>query len=274
MKKILVPTDFSDCANSAAEAAILLGKRSGASLYFLHLAVDKSGPGHVPGGSATHVDSSVGQARYKLDELVKHAESEGVLAKSELVIGNGQERIEDFIETLGIDWLVMGSHGATGIREAIIGSKTQHVIRHIKVPSLVVKRELSQPSISNIVFASTFKDDVSEALTVTANFAKIWNSTVHLLFVNMVEHLIDEDIARMMMMKQAEKHPEVRFTFNITDTNDEEFGISEFAAKINGDLIAVAMESKGALRRLLNPSLTEKLINHSSLPVLVANPEQ
>lgn len=273
MKRILVPTDFSECADSASDAAILLAKKSNAELYFLHLTIDPRGPSHVPGKSVAYEETELGQAKYKLDQLVKKAETAGLVAKSELVLGNGQERIEDYIDTFGIDWMVMGSHGATGIREAIIGSKTQHVIRNIKVPSLVVKHVLSQSHLSNVVFASTFKEDVSQALAVVVDFAKMCNSTVHLLFINLYNHLIDEDVARMMMIKQSDKHPGVDFTFNITETNDKEFGIAEFASNIGADVIAVAMESKGLLGRLFNPTLTEKLINHSRLPVLIANPE-
>lgn len=273
MKRILVPTDFSQCASNASDAAIRLAKASGATLYFLHLTVEPNSPSHVPGKPAVQVETEIGQARYWLDQLVGKAESAGVVAKGELVIGNGQERIEDYVEPFGIDFLVMGSHGATGIRETVIGSKTQHVIRNIRVPSLVIKRPIERANFSNLLFASTFKSDVGEALAVTANFAKLWQSTIHLLFINLIEHLIDEDVAHMMMIKQTERFKDVRFTYNTTDTNDKEFGITEFASKVDADLIAVALENKSVLKRIFSPSLTEQLINHSERPVLVANSE-
>ena len=122
MRRILVPTDFSDCANAATEMAFHLAKKSGADIYFLHLAIDQESPRSVPGKSIQHTNPELGQARAKLDQLVKAAEVDGIRAKQELVIGTGQEKIQDFIGPYRIDYLVMGSHGATGIREAIINA--------------------------------------------------------------------------------------------------------------------------------------------------------
>jgi len=273
MKRILVPTDFSECAGFAVETALVLARQSKSTVYFLHLAIDQVGPAHVPGKTVTVRDTETGRAKYELEQLVKKAEALGVVAKTELVLGSGQEKIEDYIKPLGIDWLVMGSHGATGIREAIIGSKTQHVIRHIKVPSLVVKRPLGNAEFRNIVFASTFKNDMHLALKVAVEFSRFWNGSIHLLFVNMLNHLIDDKVANLMMSKQIEKFQGVNHTLNITETNDKEFGIAEFASRINADAIAVPLESKSLVGRLFNPALAEQLINHSPLPVLVANPE-
>ena len=274
MKRILVPTDFSDCANSAAQMALQLAMKNGAELLYLHLAIDEESLPHVPGTPTAVIGHEIGQARYKLDNLVHVAEAHGVHAKSELVIGAGSERIEDYIDPFAVDWLVMGSHGATGIREAIIGSKTQHVIRNIQIPSLVVKNKPTNKLLARIVFASTFKEDASYALRIVSEFSKLMGCSLHLLFINLLSHLIDEKVARLMMMKQIEKYSHTAYTLNIAETNDKEFGIAQFAASIDAELIAVAMESRSLLGRLFSPVLAEQLINHSSLPVLVVNPMQ
>ena len=271
MKRILVPTDFSPCANAAAEVAMQLAKRSGADIYFLHLAIDNAGPASVPGKSVITNDPEIGQIRQNLDQLVKAAEADGINAKQELYLGTGQEKIEDFIKPYQIDWLVMGSHGATGIREMIIGSKTQRVIRNIKVPSIVVKHMPEKAEIEHIVFASNFKKDTSHSLNIVVDFSRLWDARLHLLFVNLFSHLIEENVARLMMAKQMEKYSKIDYTLNITETNDKEFGISKFASEVGADMIAVSIESKSLLGRLLNPNVAEQLINHSSLPLLIVN---
>ena len=271
MKRIGVPTDFSVCANAASRLALELAKKSGAELLFLHLEIEPSNPRHVPMEPADIVDHEIGQAKYKLSQLVKEAESLGINAKSELILDKGQENIQDYIEPFGIDWLVMGSHGAKGIR-GIIGSKTQHVVQHVSVPSLVVKHTPSNLLFKNIVFASTFKEDATQALRVVAGFCGLFNCNLHLLFINMISHLVDEKMARLMMEKAMKEFNSIPFTFNITETNDQEFGIDQFARSIDADIIAVAMERQSTLGRLLSPGLAEQLINHSRLPVLVINP--
>lgn len=256
MQRILVPTDFSECANAAAEIAMRLAKLSGAEIYFLHLAVD--------------VNQSV-LAKDNLDLLVRAAEVDGIKAKQQLVMGTGHERIPDYIQPFKIDFLVMGSHGAAGIREMVIGSKTQYVIRNINIPSLVVKQMPEKLELKHIVFASDFKRDCSSSLEEVIAFSRLWHSRLHLLFINLLNHLIEENVARLMMSGQMDKFSNVDYTMNIIETNDKEFGIAQFAKEIDADLIAIAMDKKNLIGRLLNPSVAEKLINRSPLPLLIIN---
>ncbi|HNP06261.1 MAG TPA: universal stress protein [Cyclobacteriaceae bacterium] len=271
MKRILVPTDFSACANAATEMALQIAKLNNAEIYFLHLAVDYSTPAHVPGKSVIQDVAQIGIIRDNLDQLVKAAEADGIKAKKELVIGSGQEQIKDYILPYKIDLLVMGSHGATGIREMVVGSNTQNVIKDIRIPSLVVKQMPKRKELKHIVFASNFKRDCSNSLSEVVTFSRLWSSRVHLLFINLLNHLIEENTARSMMSDQMKDFLNVDYTLNITETNDKEFGIAQFASEIDADLIAIAMERKNLIGRLFTSNIAERLINHSALPILVVN---
>lgn len=268
MKKILVPTDFSTCAQAAADVALQMAIKSKGELLFLHLLVYRESIPRVP-GAPLPAPPMPGKEQYQLDQLVSRAEQVGVRAKPILVVGDGSERIEDYIQPYNIDFLVMGSHGVTGIREAIIGSNTQRVLRHVQVPSLVVKHKVDTFSPRHIIFASTFKKDNAGALKILVEFSRLWKSTVHLLFINLLDHLIEESTARQMMASQMERSADVPYTMNITETNDKEFGIIAFAGQLNTDVISTVMDPRGVFGRLMDPSLAEQLINHSKMPVLI-----
>ena len=268
MKKILVPTDFSDCAGDASDLAIKLAAASGAELIFLHLAIDHYPTSYSPGIPGDLVTYEVGQERYKLQQLVDKAEAAQVKSKYELILGNGQEEIKDYIKPFEIDWLVMGSHGATGIREKIIGSKTQHAIRHIDVPCIVIKhKQASLPK--SIVYASSFKKDSPKMIHDVIEFTRLTKGTLHMLYLNFPDQQVEEEVAKSEMEKLMKRSITVPYTLNVIETNDQEFGVTQFAASIKADMIAVGMESKSVLGRLLNPVMAEQLINHSALPVLV-----
>ena len=273
LRNILVPTDFSACANTAVAAAMKLAEHSGAKIHFLHLTIDQTGPGHVPGNVLAVETKKVRQARAKLYELVRDAEAAGIKAKPELVLGTGAEHIEDYLEAFKIDLLVMGSHGASGIRERIIGSHTQHVIRHCTIPSLVIKHKPVRMVPKNMVYASDFKTNHSHAIRQVANFARYWDASLHLLFINPIDHPVDEEQAHDRMEKELEFFRDVRFTRNIANTNDIEFGIAQFSRQIDADMIAVAQEHRGVLDRIVRPGVADQLINHSELPVLIVNAE-
>ena len=270
MKRILVPTDFSDCANAASDMAIQLACKSEAEIIYLHLAIDHYPPAIATGTPVDIVAHEVGQERYKLQQLVSKAEASGVKSKYELVLGNGQEEIEDYSEPFDADWLIMGSHGATGIRETIIGSRTQHVIRKITIPCIVVKYPTKKLP-TEILFASTFKKDNPQAFQEVLAYCRLIEGNLNLLYLIGDEDEISEDEVKLELSKLMNGYPNIKYTINSIKTNDKEFGIAQFAKTIGAEMIAIEMESRSIFGRVLNPILAEQLINHSPLPILVGS---
>jgi nucleotide-binding universal stress UspA family protein len=274
MKKILVPTDYSDCATSAVDVAKAIAVKSGAELFVLHLEEVVPEVAHVLHHVVIEENTHrVGQARYQLQQVVDSIVKDGVKTRAVFVPNEGRESIEDYIKPYDIDFLVMGSHGARGIREVIIGSKTQKVIRESSVPALVIKRPIKKFNPKKIVFASTFREDISKPLKEVLAFAKLWNAELDLVFINMLAHLIEEHEAKKIMVKQMPESPGVTYSLNITDTNDEEWGISKFARLVNADVISVVLDTHTGFSRLFNASVAEKLINHEEIPILVMTPQ-
>jgi nucleotide-binding universal stress UspA family protein len=270
MKKILVPTDYSDCADNAIDVAKVIASRSGAELLLLHLEEMVPEVAHVL-HHTTWEDNPhhVGHARFQLQQVVDSIEKECLQVKGIFVPHEGRESIKDYIKPYQIDFMVMGSHGATGIREAIIGSNTQKVIRSSSVPALVIKRPNKNFHPQRILFASTFREDVRKPLREVADFARLWNAELDLVFLNLLTHLIEENEAKRLMTEQMELIPDIRYTLNISETNDEEWGINKFARLTEADVIAVVYDTHTGFNRLFNSSVAEKLINHSEIPVLV-----
>jgi nucleotide-binding universal stress UspA family protein len=270
MKKILVPTDYSDCANNAIDVAKEVASKSGAELYLLHLEEVVPEVAHVLHHTAMEDNPHhIGHARFQLQKLVDSLVKDGCKAKSVFVPNDGKEAIEDYIKPYDIDFMIMGSHGAKGILETFIGSRTQKVIKNSPVPVLVIKRPNKNFSPKRILFASTFREDATKSLKQVADFAKLWNAELDLVFLNLLSHLIEDNEAKRIMSRQMEADPGVPFTLNVNDTNDEEWGISKFARLLKADVIAVVYDKHTGFNRLFNSSVAEKLINHEEIPVLV-----
>lgn len=270
MKKILVPTDYSDCANNAIDVAKEVATKSGSELYLLHLEEVVPEVAHVLHHTAMEDNPHhVGHARFQLQQMVDLVVKDGCKAKSVFAPNDGKEAIEDYIKPYAIDFMIMGSHGARGIREAIIGSRTQKVIKNSSVPVLVIKKPNQNFSPKRILFASTFREDATQSLKQVADFARLWNAELDLVFLNLLSHLIEVNEAKRIMSRQMESDPGIPFTLNVNDTNDEEWGISRFARLLRADVIAVIYDKHTGFNRLFNSSVAEKLINHEEIPVLV-----
>lgn len=271
IRKILVPTDFSDCAMEASDVALMLARQCDAEVYFLHLYVDPIGQAHTlqHGTQKLYIDPELGHVKAELDALVARASRQNVQARSILVFDKGIDTIDDYAVSYGADLIVMGSHGARGFIGWLAGSNADEVTKKADVPVLVIKKHLANTSISNIMFASSFDENVLVPLLFISELARIWNATVHLLYINLAIHTVPVDKVRAKMEEMVAKFPDTKFTINFSETNDEELAISEMARKIGVDMITLTPHDRDGIIRMFSSSIAEKLVKHEELPVLV-----
>ena len=271
IKRILVPTDFSECATKAVDLAIPMARRLGAEVLFLHLYPDPMGSLHIPseGGNIRLSHAELGHIKSELDLLVRRAESLDVAARGVLVYDRGNESIDDYADSYRVDLIIMGTHGLKGIAEWFAGSNAQYVTRHTDVPLLVVKDEVDSSRIRNILFASSFEENVTAPMLFLTELATYFDSTIHLLYVNLAIHSIELDLARKKMENVSARFPDNKFTINFGETNDEEFAINKAAEKVGADLITLTPHDRDGVLRLFSHSIAENLVNHARMPVLV-----
>lgn len=274
MKNILVPTDFSATANRAADIAIAIAEQSGAEIHFLHLQItpvlwvklDKEKEERFP-----ETLKEIGHAKSELNKLVKKAEEKGLKAEQFLVFDVGREEILKHIPFHHHDFVVMGSHGVSGAKELLIGSNTQKVIRESSVPVLIIKEKSVWP-VRNVVFASSFEEDVKEPFQTVVKLTDLSKSSIHLLYVNVPFSFEETDRS---MEKMHGFHETCSrggtCTTNIYNSLNEERGILKFSKSIGADLIALATHGKSGFLSFMSKSITESLANHSETPILSIN---
>jgi universal stress protein A len=144
IRRILVPVDFSPPSDYALTYAKALGADFGASLHLLHVVEDPlmTGPwpvevclGELPRLRAKVIEDAGSQ----MLECLKSIGESGMEATGEVLVGSPFQAIVDLAFTSGVDLIVMGTHGRTGIPHLLIGSVAERVIRHAACPVLVVR---------------------------------------------------------------------------------------------------------------------------------------
>lgn len=276
MKKILVPTDFSPCAEFAAETAIEIAIRANAEILFLHLQPEAAEPVHVPTGgwtvkSGAEHKSEIGTVRHSLDQLVALASRKGVNASAALAISKGGDWIEDYLSPYKIDLVVMGSCGASGIKEIFLGSNAQHVARHSNVPVLVVKKRTENLPFKNIVFVSDFMTDLVKPLERVVDLVNMTKADLHLLYINTPYHFRETHEVQSQMSRFTHQIKGLNPIPHIYNGYNEESGIRQFVKDHNIDLIALTTHGTTGFMRMLKHSIAEDLVNHEEVPVLVIN---
>ena len=145
---ILVPTDGSELSRAAAARAVAIAAAMKARITFFHAKPEHrqsffggEGGGYVDQMPSEEFDRQARQqAGQYLDALQALAAAAGVA--SERAIADAGAPYEGIIEAAtsrGCDLIVMASHGRRGIKSLILGSETQKVLTHSKIPVLVYR---------------------------------------------------------------------------------------------------------------------------------------
>lgn len=273
MKKILIPTDFSDCARAAERTGLEIAKKANAEIHFMHIMATGVDWVKLPLEKEDlypETKAQIAHAKAELGMLQEKAEKLGLKADAVLFFDKGRAEIDRQIAEHQYDFIVMGSHGTSGI-EDLLGSNAQKVVRHSKSPVLVVKENIRKFAVHNLIFASSFEEDVRAPFHKIVEFAKLMKAKIHLLYVNTPFGFKETDVAMACMESFLKECPEANCTLNIYDAFNEERGIQKFAESISTDVIALATHGKSGFMKMISPSITESLVNHSDIPVLSVN---
>ncbi|AUP78920.1 universal stress protein [Flavivirga eckloniae] len=270
MKKILVPTDFSTQAENALKVAALLAKKHHCEIYLLHIL-------EMPIQQVDPLSSynNLPEAVYFMK--LAHKQFEELKAKAYLKDLKLHETVE-FHEIFkgvfhvckkhDIDLVIMGSNGVSGLREMLIGSNTEKVVRTSETPVLVVKNEHETFKINDFVFASDFKDESKATFEKAIYFANILKAKMHLLMVNTPNKFITSAKSKDRMKTFVEGFGFSNYTINVYNDISIEKGIMNFSQSINADLIGMSTHGRQGISHFFNGSISEDLVNHAKRPVI------
>ncbi len=134
IRKILHPTDFSDHSRAAFEMACALARDYGAELLILH--ANRATPIYAPDGIVVGVPvEEPYELRGRLAQI--RPEDSRIKFEHKLVDGDPAEQIVK--AAAGMDLIVLGTHGTTGLARLLMGSVAETVLRNAPCPVLTVR---------------------------------------------------------------------------------------------------------------------------------------
>jgi nucleotide-binding universal stress UspA family protein len=138
---VLVPTDGSDGSATATEQAIDLAERHEASLHALHVLETEQVVDQIPDFEDSSIFDRLADAGKQAVEDVRTQAADANIDTVTTVVEQGvpHEEIVDYVDSHGIDVVVMATEGRTGPSRELIGSVTETVVRASPVPVLAVK---------------------------------------------------------------------------------------------------------------------------------------
>ncbi|MBK7864691.1 MAG: universal stress protein [Archangiaceae bacterium] len=138
---IAVATDFSETADKAVKYAVELARKLDARVHLVHAwAIPVvSYPDMLVPLPAGLIDDIAIDAQNSMDAALKRHTTPGIKLEGTVVCGDARDAVLAAAEKAGANLLVVGTHGRTGLKRAVMGSVAEYLVRHSGVPVLVVR---------------------------------------------------------------------------------------------------------------------------------------
>lgn len=271
MKRILVPCDFSRPAINAYRFALKIAARSGRSVHLIYVielpVLHDTMLMPVLSIEQDYIDDLRIKAEKSFSKLLKRYKTGGVKVKTEVVFGAVITMITDQVKAKKIDAIIMGSHGASGMKEIFIGSNAEKIVRKATVPVFILK-DLYDDNIERIVFPYTPETDDQKAYVAKiVDLQKFFQADLHIVWINS-PNVFHRDIDILKRLRDFAKRYRLKdFSIHVFNDLNERDGIINFADTVNADLIAMGTRGARGITHLLTGSITEDVVNRVKWPI-------
>lgn len=277
MKRILVPTDFSDNAYNALFYATRFFKGQACKFYVLntfevHTPVLTSRMNTEKGDSLYRKLSK--KSKEKLTEtfhsITRDTDDLNHSFETISVSKNLSDTINKAIEKYDIDLVVMGTKGCSGTKEIFMGSNTVNVIKKIKNCSvLAVPDEYDFDPIKEIAFPTDFRRFyLEEELKPLITIASLFNSNIRIFHINEEEKLDEVQQYNFSALKKYLKDFECSVHWINKDSKKVDL-IQGFIQEMNIDLLAMVYYSHSFMENIVKEPVIKKIGFNPTVPFLV-----
>ncbi|MDY2587928.1 universal stress protein [Winogradskyella aquimaris] len=277
MKNVLLPTDFSENSWNAIQYAIHFFKSTECHFYLLHvnnlnqyIPVDES----LSFGTYHYDYTYADDTKYKLRRLMKRISKLGpnrvmhrffVLSETGFFI----DTIRNIVKERLIDFIVMGTKGASGITEFILGTNTADVITKVKCNTLAVPENSKFSPVKNIAFPTDLNLNYNiEVLQPLIGIIQDYESTVSILHNSKnnenLNRVSNENLALL-----KDYFSNVKSSFHHLNDEKLEDAVQHFVEDRAIDLICMVAKNLNYFQQLFFHSRVEKISYHTDKPLLV-----
>lgn len=268
MKKIIVPCDFSAPALEAARFAGNIARKSRGEVTLLHIIALPSlyNTSAVMAFEAGYMKETRAAITSELEKVRSKYIGANVKTKIEVEFGDLMLHLKKKTANGKYDLVVMGTHGASGLKEYTIGSNAEKVVRNSQVPVICVRK--APAAITNIVFPVKPDLEQEELTLAVKEVQHFFNAKLHVLYVNTPGLAFKKDSeTRPMLEKFCKRFMLKNYTVNIYADIDQEEGIINFCKDVKGDMVVMRTHGRKGLAHFGSGSIAEDVVNHIECPI-------
>jgi nucleotide-binding universal stress UspA family protein len=272
MNTIIVPTDFSKNANNALTFAIEIAKRNDSKIVVLHTNHYDIAPSSIPPELELQQFRQLQiVTKEKLEAIQKEVVSKGVECKSALEIGPLSDVLDEIATRKKAKLIVMGTQGASGLKETFLGSNTGNAINHTKTPILAIPENCSFNDFEKVVFTTNYERRSAMDFKHLVQMIELFRSNIKILHIanGTLSYSEEEKLLTTFENEMKEKYPSVNISSQLMYGEETENIMTDFIKREHVNLVCFTTKHRSLLERIFGkPSITKKMIYHSSVPIL------
>jgi nucleotide-binding universal stress UspA family protein len=270
MIQIAIPTDFSPASRTALNYGVSLGAKLNATVHLIHMIHVES---FTHAGAQVHMNMILEKMSENAHRDLKSLASEITRNHSEVKVKTACHQgeflssvLESYVTENGIDLVVMGTRGASGIFGNIIGSNAADVISNASVPVLAIPPNTTYGKHPRIIL-TTDLNNLEPKLRIVVPLAVVLHSGITLLHISTDgthTEKQEEDIRARYSSEFNIKELSVKIIQN--PSVDE--GIHDYAIEHQPCILAMFTHKPGFFDKLFGKSVTRKVVFHTEVPLL------
>lgn len=260
-----MPTDFSDNALKALEYASYLAIEIGAKVLLLNAYQIPAGTSNLMINFSDIIEKDSKDALHDLivkmttQDAFKKVNYEGISCYGYLT-----EAMDITTKNRTIDLIVMGTTGASTVKNKLLGSNTVDVIKKTSIPLVVIPNEVEYKGWNHIILASNIDNNVQTAVAALSNIIDIENIEIDILAVE--NEVNAEAIDHTNLIKNLNGW---HYQFRTEQNENIVDGIVEYSESHDSDLIVILKKSYSFIERIVHKSVTNKMALHTKKPLFL-----
>ena len=269
---ILLPTDFSDNAASAANYALKLYQNQPCTFYLLHT-WSFSNTTNRTYITTTYIETQKEEAQNRLIELKDKIQTQSTNKDHEFKTIFSTDSLIDAIETAikahDVNLVIMGTKGATGAKEFLFGSNTVNILSKMRhCPLMVIPEAYEYTKPEQMAFPTDFNRFYGEELNFILQLSKLNDSRLRVFHINTQESLSEKQNYNFSMLKAYLEDCKHSFHW-MPDLGSKEEAIKSFIEEFDIQILTMINYKHSFIENLIKEPVVRKLGHHTRVPFLV-----
>ncbi len=267
MKKIVLPTDFSEVSLRAIAYAInLFGLE--AEYYLLHAFHSTQAGASMLVSMNPILEKQANEELNTLETKLMAEHGEGLQLKSYAVAGYPSDSCNKLVQEINADCIVVGTIGASGIKEVIIGSNAASIIQHVHCPVIAVPEEAEIKKPERILYATDYSTVDPKVYNPLKSIVELGGA--EMVIATVQSHVVPTGVAESPDHSDLDKmFSDVRRSYERIENENVVEGVEQFVEERSFDMLVAVEHKYSFIENLLHRSTSQRMAMHSKVPLLV-----